>query len=99
MMFENVLLDDPLVEHDLSVEVGTNSEKNRSLILYNDEYHTFEYVIDALVDVCQHDLVQAEQCTYIVHFNGKCDVKKGTFSQLKPMKDALIMRELNVTID
>ena len=95
----DVLLGNPLVEQEIKAEEGTTSGKMRSLILHNDDYHTFDYVIDALVDVCKHDLVQAEQCTFIVHFNGKCDVKSGTFQQLKPMKDALIARELNATID
>jgi len=73
--------------------------KENSLILHNDDVHTFDYVIDALIDICEHEIEQATQCTYLVHYKGKCDVKKGTFSILKPMKDALIDRELNATID
>ncbi|MCE4564993.1 ATP-dependent Clp protease adaptor ClpS [Maribellus sp. CM-23] len=73
--------------------------KENSLILYNDDVHTFDYVIDALIDICEHEIEQATQCTYLVHYKGKCDVKKGSFSELKPMKDALIGRELNATID
>lgn len=69
------------------------------LILHNDDVHTFDYVIDALVDVCEHDYEQATQCTYIVHHKGKCDVKKGDFDKLKSMKDALTDRELNATIN
>jgi len=75
-----------------------NSEENY-LILHNDDYHTFDYVIDALMDICDHELEQATQCTYLIHYKGKCDVKKGSFTDLKPMKDALIERELNATID
>ncbi|MEN9443496.1 MAG: hypothetical protein RIS47_386 [Bacteroidota bacterium] len=99
MFLENVLLDDPLVNHELNVDLDPKSADKRALILHNDDYHTFEYVIDALVDVCKHDLMQAEQCTYIIHYNGKCDVKGGTFAELKPLKDALVLRELNATID
>lgn len=73
--------------------------KENSLILHNDDVHTFDYVIDALIDICEHEIEQATQCTYLVHYKGKCDVKKGSFSELKPMKDALIGRELNATID
>lgn len=69
------------------------------LILHNDDVHTFDYVIDALVEICEHAYEQAAQCTILVHYKGKCDVKKGSFSALKPMKDALIERELNATID
>lgn len=69
------------------------------LILHNDDVHSFDYVIDALIDICKHNFEQAEQCTLIVHHKGKCDIKKGGFKKLKPMKDALIERELNATIN
>lgn len=69
------------------------------LILHNDNVHTFDYVIDALVEICEHAYEQAAQCTILIHYKGKCDVKKGSFAALKPMKEALIERELNATID
>ncbi len=69
------------------------------LILHNDDVHTFDYVIDALIDICEHGYEQAAQCTVLVHYKGKCDVKKGSFNSLKPMKEALLERELNATID
>jgi ATP-dependent Clp protease adaptor protein ClpS len=69
------------------------------LVLHNDDYHTFDYVIDALIDICEHGYEQAAQCTMLVHYKGKCDVKKGGYEVLKPLKDALIDRELNATID
>jgi ATP-dependent Clp protease adaptor protein ClpS len=69
------------------------------LTLHNDDVHTFDYVIDALVNICDHGFEQATQCTMLVHYKGKCDVKKGAFSVLKPLKDALIEKELNATID
>lgn len=75
-------------------------EKNsRSLVLHNDDVHTFDYVIEALVDVCEHDLVQAEQCTFLVHYKGKCAVKEGSMGNLRPLKNKLINLELNATID
>ncbi|WP_346854322.1 ATP-dependent Clp protease adaptor ClpS [uncultured Draconibacterium sp.] len=73
--------------------------KENFLILHNDDVHTFDYVIDALVDICKHEYEQATQCTMLVHYKGKCDVKKGGFAALKPMKDALLERKLNATID
>ena len=71
----------------------------RFLILHNDEVHTFDYVIDTLVDVCEMDSIQAEQCTFLVHYKGKCDVKKGDIDYLKPYKDALLVKGLEATID
>ncbi len=70
-----------------------------SLTLFNDDIHSFEYVIQSLVDVCMMDDIQAEQCTYIAHYKGKCSVKKGTFNELKPMKKRLIRKQLICSID
>lgn len=72
---------------------------NNMLILHNDEVNTFEYVIDILIKVCEHNNEQAEQCAYITHYKGKCDIKKGSFDYLKSYKDDLINKGLNVTIE
>ncbi|HZL10574.1 MAG TPA: ATP-dependent Clp protease adaptor ClpS [Prolixibacteraceae bacterium] len=74
-------------------------KRERMLILHNDDYHTFDYVISALMEICKHDLIQAEQCTQLIHYKGRCDVKKGSFSYLRPMKNALVQKELKATID
>jgi len=77
---------------------GKESEA-RFLILHNDDVNTFEYVIDSLILICDHDSNQAEQCAYITHHKGKCDVKKGTYMVLDIMRQALLDRGLQVTID
>ena len=59
------------------------------LVVYNDDVNTFEHVINTLIKVCKHSIEQAEQCTWIIHYKGKCAVKKGEFETLKPMKDAI----------
>ena len=69
------------------------------LILHNDDVHSFDYVTDALIEICEHSFEQASQCTLITHYKGKCDVKKGNVGKLKPLKDALVERDLNATID
>lgn len=70
----------------------------KELILYNDDYNTFEFVIETLVEVCGHDWHQAEQCAYIAHYKGKCPVKSGTFFDLKPPYDEMTHRNLTVEI-
>ena len=72
---------------------------NSFLTLHNDDVHTFDFVIETLMDVCEHDLVQAEQCAYIVHYKGRCDVKKGTVNGLLPLKLKLIEKGLVATIE
>jgi len=73
-------------------------ESLKDLILYNDEVNTFDFVIETLIEVCEHDATQAEQCALITHYKGQCTVKTGTFSDLKPMKDEMINRKLTVSI-
>jgi ATP-dependent Clp protease adaptor protein ClpS len=68
------------------------------LILYNDDVNTFDHVIDCLVSICSHSKTQAEQCAYIVHYKGKCVVKKGAMEKLEPMLVALQMQDLSAKI-
>jgi ATP-dependent Clp protease adaptor protein ClpS len=74
------------------------SVEERKLIVYNDDVNTFDYVIKALIDVCEHTPDQAEQCTWIIHYKGKCSVKEGSFSKLKPMRDAICDRGISAEI-
>ena len=63
-------------------KVENISTLNKELILFNDDVHTFDFVIEALVKVCKHTEEQAEQSAYIVHFNGQCSVKNGPLHKL-----------------
>jgi len=75
-----------------------NGSKQKNLILYNDEVNDFNYVIESLIEVCEHDNIQAEQCTYLVHYHGRCEVKTGDYQELRAMKEALIERGLQAEI-
>jgi ATP-dependent Clp protease adaptor protein ClpS len=75
------------------------TEQVRDLVLHNDDVNTFDFVIETLIDVCGHNPLQAEQCAHIVHNNGKCGIKKGSFTDLKPMCETLLGKGLSATID
>lgn len=68
------------------------------LILFNDDVNSFDFVIESLVEVCDHDLVQAEQCAMIAHFKGKCGIKSGTLSELTPMNNELNNRGISTVL-
>lgn len=72
--------------------------QERELILFNDDVNTFDFVINVLMDVCGHDLCQAEQCALTAHFNGKCCVKKGDFDALKDKHNTMVNKGLVVEI-
>lgn len=87
------------IQEEDDVLVAEQEDALHHLILWNDDFNTFDWVIESLMDVCNHTETQATQCAYIVHYNGKCDAKKGTFDELKPMCEALIDRGISATID
>lgn len=70
----------------------------RQLVLFNDDVNTFDHVINMLVKYCKHEPEQAEQCAYIVHYNGKCDVKNGSYEELEPVCTALLDAGLSAEI-
>ncbi len=77
----------------------TRTEDPCSLIVWNDQVNTFEWVIETLMTVCGHSEEQAEQCAYIIHFNGKYAVKQGGYDELKPQCDAITERGINATVE
>ena len=85
-------------EEALLVELLCEHGPQRELLLHNDDVNTFDHVIGSLVAVCRHDPIQAAQCAWIVHYSGKCSVKRGTFDTLEPMCVALLDRGLSATI-
>jgi ATP-dependent Clp protease adaptor protein ClpS len=84
-------------EEETRESIGTGGTSY--LILHNDEIHSFEYVIESLIEVCDHDEVQAEQCTMIVHYKGQCDVRVGDAQSLLPMQEGLVSRGLIASIE
>jgi ATP-dependent Clp protease adaptor protein ClpS len=92
-MFSPDVLEDELLDLDVLVEPPS------ALILYNDDVNTFDFVTESLIKVCRHDPLQAEQCTYLVHYKGKCAVKSGSFEKLRPLCEALLDRGLSAKIE
>lgn len=89
----------PLYNPQSEQETATLEDSGCKLILYNDDVHTFDYVIKALVDICRHTHDQAEQCAILVHWKGKCVVKHGSYDTLLPMHTALLNKQLTTEIE
>ncbi|WP_226064474.1 ATP-dependent Clp protease adaptor ClpS [Kaistella polysaccharea] len=86
--------ENPQREYEEDVAVLEKEDDVYKIILWNDDVNSFDYVIDALVEICEHTLEQAEQCTFLVHYKGKCTVKTGSLEKLKPMHEKLLARSL-----
>ena len=80
------------------VSIQEITTKNNEIILYNDDVNTFDHVIETLMRVCEHTPEQAEQCSLIVHYNGKCTVKTGPMDKLKPQCTQLLEAGLSAEI-
>ncbi len=83
---EDILLEELLTE-------------TRILVLYNDDVNTFDHVIDCLMDICKHEMQQAEQCAMLVHYKGKAIVKEGEYDNLRIMCEGLLDKGLSSVIE
>lgn len=84
------------IQEDLLVD--TLEEKLNEIVLYNDDVNTFDHVIDTLIFACDHTPEQAEQCSILVHYKGKCTVKTGPYEDLKPRCTMLLEAGLSAEI-
>lgn len=81
-----------------SIDVLENEVNLHEIILFNDDVNTFDFVIDTLIEVCDHTAEQAEQCALLVHYKGKCAVKTGEYDELKPRCTQLLTKGLSAEI-
>ena len=91
------------MEYTTKTEQEQKSKKqisnSYSLVLYNDDVNTFDHVINCLIRICKHDVVQAEQCAWLVHNRGKCNIKSGKLSIVRKMQNALTQNGLSAEIE
>lgn len=93
------MLNNPKTIEFADTDVLTDEEDPCSLIVWNDEVNTFEWVIETLVEICGHSVEQAEQCAMIIHTKGKYAVKRGSYDELKPLCDAITDRGIGATVE
>ena len=86
-------------EQSFDTDLLTDEEAPYSLVVWNDEVNSFDWVIQTLIEVCHHSTEQAEQCAMIIHTQGKYAVKQGSYDELKPLCDAITDRGIGATIE
>ncbi len=77
------------IDEEVIEDIDIKDIFNKNLVVFNDDHNSFEHVIETLMKVCKHSHEQAEQCTMIIHFKGKCAVKEGSEEELLPFKRAI----------
>ncbi len=98
-MIEELEVLEPEVDKDVEHAINELVSPTKAIILYNDDHNTFDHVISCLTKYCGHSVEQAHQCSIIVHNNGKCDIKHGSYDKLKPICEALLENGLTAKIE
>lgn len=111
LFLEDIILFKPVLQVYIPIYMSDTSTKKKevqstkatdvyTLVLWNDDENSFDDVIDALIDICKHNELQAEQCATIAHYKGKCRVRSGeTFSTLSKLKRLFDARQINTSIE
>lgn len=88
-----------LLDVELDRLVKQSLKDYKRIVLYNDDVNTFDHVIATLVATCDHSIQQAEQCAFLVHYKGKCEIKEGFFDEIMPIYESLNESKLTVKIE
>ena len=89
----------PKEKEDEDILLLEDEAEESKVVLYNDDVNSFDWVIECLVEICEHDYLQAEQCALLVHFKGKAIVKSGSQEKMKSICQALCDRDLSAIIE
>jgi len=95
----SIPLTNTMVQEAEKVLEAVRTDNPVTLIVWNDEINTFDWVIRSLVEICGHTFDQAEQCAWIIHYKGKYAVKQGSHKKLTPMREGLVDRGIGATIE
>ena len=79
-------------------KASSSKVKIKSLLLMNDNYNSFDHVVNCLTTICNHDSIQAEQCALLTHYKGSCEIMLGEDIDLEPIQEDLVLYGLNVEI-
>ena len=86
-------------KNEASEDVMFAEDHLSHLIMWNDDFNSFDWVIQTLMEVCNHSQEQAEQCSLLIHTKGKYAVKEGCFEKLQPLRVGITDRGISATIE
>ncbi|MCB9203256.1 MAG: ATP-dependent Clp protease adaptor ClpS [Flavobacteriales bacterium] len=88
----------PKREYDTDEDILVAETEKHHIVIHNDDFNTFDFVINCLMNICEHSQEQAEQCTFLIHFKGRCEVKAGSIADLLPRHKKLLQSGLTSEI-
>ena len=80
-------------------ESGVDTTGEARVILFNDDWHTFDDVIFQLILAINCDLKTAEKMAWTVHTEGKCKVYEGSMEECLAVSAILEEIDLKTQID
>ncbi len=95
----NHMIETPDIEELTDEGIDVDLSNMWAVVVHNDDVNTFENVILSLMEICNHTLEQASQCTMIIHNNGKCSVKTGALEDMQLVCEKLISRLISATVE
>lgn len=85
---------------------GLKNESNQkqksfeaALVLCNDDVNSFDYIIEQLQEIVNHNEHQATQCTFTAHFKGTAVIEKGTQEYLMNLKKQFSLKSITTLIE
>lgn len=72
---------------------------HKKLILWNDDFNTFDHVIHCLIKYLSYSEEEASKIAWQVHTKGKCVILEGSFSELEVYRKILKSEQLTVSIE
>lgn len=88
----------PIWKEEFELLLDEQLVEQYDLVVFNDDVNTFEHVIETLIKICGHTSEQAEQCTLLIHYKGKCTVKHGSFDELASMRNAICQKGISAEV-
>ncbi len=71
-------------------KVDLSGENLADLIVFNDDFNDFDYVVDCFINICKLSYSEALAKTEYIHHRGIGTVKTGFYDEIKDMKDRLV---------
>ena len=84
--------EDPLVEEEIEEGIIDDTTYAAKVILFNDEWHTFDEVIEQIIKATNCSRERAEELTFEVHEKGKAVVYDGDMSEC--LKVSAVLEEI-----
>jgi len=80
-------------------EILAVTKDSNKLILWNDDFNTFDHVIHCLMHYLQYSEAEASRIAWTVHTKVKCTILEGTYTEVEVYRKILKTEGLTVSVE